>query len=237
MKPHRDPYSFLSSQQLLEELGNFIALESGKNDSPWVRVTKISNLFYEKYGVSPEEAFKSLDSRNSLRNFLTNSERFLIYGTPVPQEYYVALSQLVIPSCDQFRATSIPRRRHRPQRIDSISQKILEMEGTEEIRPHQTSRIAKYQTISPSEIQSIADLEAKLIEIAKSLIGIYPRRTVTLSEVSQKFYEYYKQPVRTIIRNVGSEIKLIELLQTIPGLCIQKVNNEWQITIETPSIE
>ncbi|NJL85593.1 MAG: hypothetical protein HC886_05850 [Leptolyngbyaceae cyanobacterium SM1_1_3] len=58
MESRQDPSSFSSLQQLLEELENFVALESSKNDNPWVSVTKLRKLFGENYGISLEEAVK-----------------------------------------------------------------------------------------------------------------------------------------------------------------------------------
>ena len=237
MESHLDPSSFSSLQQLLEELENFIALESSRNGNPWISVTTLSELFYEKYGVSPEEVAKVQGYSDSLRSLFTSSRRFSIYGTPTQQEYYITLFQAVFSGFDQSQATSIKYRINRPWKVDGSLLRMLKAEGAEEILPHQAQRISEYQPILVSEIKSVNDLEVALIEIIKSLTVIYPKKTVTIAVLSKKFCDYYKQPIRSVIRSVCPDTKLIELLQTIPSLYVQKVDNDWQITVEAHSVE
>lgn len=85
--------SYLSLQQILEELENFIVLETQKNGRYWVSVDRLINLFYEKYKVSPEELVKVQHYSDGLKSFLKRSRRFLIYSTSIYQEFYVALAQ------------------------------------------------------------------------------------------------------------------------------------------------
>jgi hypothetical protein len=66
MESHQYPSSF-SSLQLLEELENFIVIESGKNGNPWIHVTKLTEVFYKKYGVSLEEVAKIQGYSNDWR--------------------------------------------------------------------------------------------------------------------------------------------------------------------------
>jgi hypothetical protein len=100
MEFHQDPFSF-SSLQLLEELEYFIVIESGKNGNPWIHVTKLTEGFYKKYGVSLEEVAKIQGYSDGLRSIFTSSGRFSIYGTQIPQEFYVALFQVVVPNFHQ----------------------------------------------------------------------------------------------------------------------------------------
>lgn len=235
MKFHQDPSSF-SSVQLLEELEYLIVIESGKNGNPWIHVTDFAEVFYKKYGMSLEEVAKIKGYSDGLRSLLTSSGRFSIYGTPIPQEFYVALLQAVFPSFHQSQATSIKYRIKRPWKVDGNLLRMLQDEGAEEISPRQLQRISEYQPILIVDIKSVTDLEIALIEIIKSLTANHPKKLVTVAVLSKKFHDYYKQPIRTVIRSVCPDMKLIELLQTIPSLRVQKVDNDWRITVEEHSV-
>ncbi|MBW4695385.1 MAG: hypothetical protein KME27_26855 [Lyngbya sp. HA4199-MV5] len=67
---HRDHFSSLSLERLLEELENLIVLEFQRSGKPWVSVVILTELFYEKYGASPEAALKAQSCSDSLRNLL-----------------------------------------------------------------------------------------------------------------------------------------------------------------------
>lgn len=231
MESHQDMSSF-SSLQLLEELENLIALESDKNGNPWIRVTKLAEVFYKKYGVSLEEVAKVQGYKDGLSSFLTSSRRFSIYATPIPQEFYVALLQAVVPGFHQSQASSIKYTIKRPWKVDGSLVRMLQDEGTEEILPSQAHRISEYQPILISEIKSVTDLKIALREIINSMTENHPKKIVTIALLSKKFHTYYKQPIRTVIRSVCPDLKLIELLQTIPSLHVQKVDNDWQMAVE-----
>ena len=65
------------------------------------------------------------------------------------------------------------------------------------------------------------------MEIIKSLTVNHPKQFATVSMLSRKFSDYYGQPIRAMVRSVCPDISLIDLLQTIPNLHVQKVNNDW----------
>jgi hypothetical protein len=195
-------------------------------------VTQLSELFGQKYGVPLEEVAKVQGYGDNLRSLFTSSKRFSIYGTQIAQEFYVALFQAVIPSFDPSQASPIQYRIKRPWKVDGNLLRVLESEGAEEIPSRQAKRISKYQPILISEIRSVNDLESALVEIIKSLITDHPRQFVTIAALGQKFLYCYRQPIRVIVRSTCPDMKLIDLLQTIPNLHVQKVNNEWQITME-----
>lgn len=96
------PFSFLSYQQLFEELENIVALESQKTENPWISTVRLSGLFCAKYGVALKDVTKTLGHGNNLRCFLKSGNCFSIYGTQNPQECYVALLRSIVPEFQQF---------------------------------------------------------------------------------------------------------------------------------------
>ncbi|PSB18015.1 hypothetical protein C7B65_16840 [Phormidesmis priestleyi ULC007] len=231
-EPNQNSSSFLSLQQLLEELENFIVLESQRNGSPWIRVIRLTELFYEKYEVSPEEVAKVQGCSDGLRGFLRSSRRFSIYDTQVPQEFYVALLQAIVPDLQQSQAILIQYRIKRPWKVDGRLLTMLKAEGAEENVPCHAQKISEHQLNLVPEIESANDLEIALAEIIRSLTANNPKKFVTIAVLSKKFCDYYKQPIRVSMRSICPGIKLIELLQSVPSLHVQKVDNDWQVSVK-----
>ncbi|HEY9644895.1 MAG TPA: hypothetical protein V6C88_00925, partial [Chroococcidiopsis sp.] len=221
--------------QLLEELENLIVIESTRNNDLWIRAATLSELFFEKYGVSLEAAAKCHGYSDSLRHLFSRSRRFSIYGTQKPQDFYIALIQSVVPGYEQSQARSIHSSNYRikrPWRIDENLQRTLKTGSAKEILPRQAQRVLRYQPILVSEIKSVDDLEMALMEIIKGLTANYPNRPVTIAILSQAFHHHYRQPIRAMMRSLELGIKLIDLVQSIPKLHVQEVNNDWQITMQ-----
>lgn len=231
MESHQNWSSFSSFQQLLKELENLVTLESERNGNPWVSVTKISTLFYEKYGVSLEAVAKNYGYCHGLKSLFKINRRFLIYGTSVPQQFYVMLSQKDVSGCCQAQASSTQYRIKRSWKVDGSLLRMLRTEGAEELPSRPRQKFSGYQPTLVPEIKSINDMEIALIEISKGLIANHPRKITTLTLLSKKFFDYYGKPIKTVMRTVCPDMKLIDLLQTIPGLCVQEVNGIWQITL------
>lgn len=237
MEPHQDSYPLSSLQQLIKELENLIVLESKRNGNPWISITKLTELFYEKYKVSPEEVAKAQGYSDGLRRLFTSSRRFSIYGTQSLQEFYVALLTEVVSGYDQEQTRPIQYRIKRPWKAAGSLIRMLKADGAEEIPSRQPQRVSEYQPILLPEIESVDDLEIVLMEIMKSLTINHPKQFATVAALSKKFRDYYGQPIRTVVRSVCPDIRLIDLLQTIPNLHVQEVDNDWQITLKFDALK
>ncbi len=232
--------SFLSLQQLLEELENFIVLESQRNGNPWSSAARLCKLFYEKHGVLPEDVAKSLGYSDSFRNLLESSKRFSIYGTQISQKFYVALLPAIVSRFPQYKTTERQQNRYRikrPWKVDGRLVRMLKAEDAKEISKYQPQKRLELQINRIDEIKSINDLEFVLMEIIRFLMANNPIKIVTVAALSKEFLNYYNQPIITVVKKRCPDIKLIELLQTIPNLHVQKVDDGWQITIEAHSME
>ena len=219
MGPYQDSSSLSSLQLLIEELKNLIALESSRKSNPWIRGIKLTELFYEKYGLSPEEVAKAQGHSGSLRSLLRNTESFSIRGSSLPQEFHISSRPSFCFGFQQVRATSFNHRGKRHRKAKQILSPLAQ-------------RISEYQPIPVPEFKSVNDLKAALVEIIKSLTANHSRKNVTIGELSKKFGDYYKQPIRPVMREVCPDMKLIELLQTIPSLHVQELENGYQISVE-----
>lgn len=234
------PASSLTLKNLLQELENLIELESQRKGSPWSSAAKLTELFYEKYGVFPEDMAKAQGYAKDLRSLLKSSGRFSIYSTQIPQEFYVTLLKVVVPKSPQSQQTArhpIHYRIKRSWKVDGRLIEWLKAENAQELRNYQPRKVPDYQVNLISNIESVDDLKLALIEIVRSLTADNPKNFVTITHLSRKFCDYYKQPIKSVLRSVCPGIKLVNLLQTIPNLRVQKVDDNWQITVNIHSVK
>ncbi|MBW4695386.1 MAG: hypothetical protein KME27_26860 [Lyngbya sp. HA4199-MV5] len=143
----------------------------------------------------------------------------------------------ILPNRSSSQPTLIQYTVKRPWKIDGRLLRRLKADNAEEVPLFQTRGTRKYQFNLISEIKSVSDLEVALTEIVRELTLHKPKQFVTIAALSEKFCAYYKQPIKVVMRNVCPDMKLIELLQTMPGLCVQNVDNDWQIRLEADSVE
>lgn len=242
MEHHQDRVSLSSLKELINGLKNLIVLQSSKTGNPWISIHDLTDLFYQKYQVSPEEVAKEQGYRDDLRSLFIKSRCFSIYSTQMPQEFYVALLAVVVPNYNPNQTRPIQYRIKREWKADGRLIRMLQAEGAEEIlfqRPQSSNsrrKILEYQPILP-EIKSVDDLKTALMEIIKSLTIKRPKQLVTVATLSKKFRDYYGQPMRTIVRSVCPNTRLIDLLQSMPNLYVQEVvANDWQITLKVDSL-
>lgn len=230
----QSPALSLSLKNLLQELENIIELESQRNKNPWSSAAKLNELFYKKYGVDPEDVVKAQGYAKDLRSLLKSSGRFSIYSTQITQEFYVALFNVVVPKVQQsqkYAKHPVQYRIKRPWKVDGRLIEWLKDENAQELRNYQTKKAPSYRLNQLYKIDSVDNLKLALIEIVRSLTANNPKNFVSITHLSRKFYDYYQQPIKSVIKNLCPGIKLIKLLQSIPNLYVQQVNDTWQITV------
>ncbi|HEY9628454.1 MAG TPA: hypothetical protein V6C84_14225 [Coleofasciculaceae cyanobacterium] len=220
-----------SLQQLLEELEHLTALEAQQNGNPWLSIDRVTELFNAKYGMSPEHLAIAQGYGRDLRSLLKESGRFSIYGTPLPHEFYVALIQAVVFDYPQAQTSSRPYQAKQAWKANSRSPRRAKGKDAEERVHCQTQAPSRQSDCSVPEISSVNDLERALIEIIQSLTVIHPNKVIALTPLSCKFSDRYQQPIRAVMRRVCPDMRLAELLQTVPGLEVHKVNDGWQVSL------
>jgi hypothetical protein len=224
-----------SLQQLIEKLENCISLESSRNNNPWVSVARLKDLFYKEYRVLLEKAVKDQGYKDGIKSFFQSTRCFAIYSTQLPQEFYVSVFQELYPGIHQSQANSSQHRIKQPWKADEYLSEMFKLEGTQEIPSNSVQNMLEYQPILVPKITSLNEFELALIEIIKTLTE-NDSKFITIAALSQKFYSYYNQPIMSILRIVCPDMKLIEIVQTIPSLHIKKVENDWHITIKSQEI-
>jgi len=230
---------FSSLPQLLKELATLIADVSNLQNNAWVKNTELDNRFRVKHGISIATALQAQVSGSDLRKLLCRSPRFRIYPTSDPQEFHIALRDETVPGGAFKPPKNIRYRIKRPWKVDGRLTRMLKAEGAQEI-PTRWSRPSRRERPKPPkeqpklvpEINSVADLELALIGITKILVT--PENAVEVATLCNKFCEYYG-PIKSVMRQVYPDIKLINYLQTIAALDVREINGKWQITIKNES--
>lgn len=206
-EPSQQLASSFSLQQLLDELESLITLESQRNRNAWISSAQLAELFADQHGEPLADLVKAQGYANSVRQLLEGGKQFSIYGTQAHHDFYVASLKSIVSNCPAQSKTKRPVQRRIKQQ-------------------------AKADLPNPApEIESVGDLEQVLLEIVSSSIANDSARFLTISALSQKFYDRYGQPIRAVMRTVCSDMTLTELLQVIPGLHSQKAEDGWQVAI------
>jgi hypothetical protein len=217
---------------LLEELEGLIENEFKNTGNPWVSKVRLTELFYEKHGSLPENIADLYDC--SLKNILRSSNRFSIYNIVNPELFYVALYH----SFPQFKPKT--KIKSSSKQYCSENNKIeYKLNGHESLvnSPHlePLETIQEYSIRLPSEISSINDFEIYLIEIVRILTKNNSNNFVSVAVLSRKFCNCYGQPIRSVMRTICPDMKLVELLQVIPDLHVENIEDDFKITIAIPT--
>jgi len=177
----------------------------------------------------PEDAAKLTGCSDDLKSLLRSCNRFLIYNTQVYQEFYVRLIPVVASASQQVQSKGDS------SQVNPSYQMSQRLSQGWRYHLSEASAIQgslRFHLNLPLQIITIDDLELALIEIVKGLVIGGLQKRVMVSSLSKQFYVYYKQPIRTALRDVCPDMKLIELLGTIPGWSIQQEGHEWCIFLE-----
>jgi OST-HTH/LOTUS domain len=212
-------------QQLIQELEDLLEEETESSDHPWITRTLLEQLFHQEYGSALENILQDYGYLD-LKTFLRTSNIFAIYETPIPHKFYIALLRKTVPGYRQSssRNQSMFYTVKRPWKVDRCLIKDLQNEG---YLPTDTSKQKNISDRSnyPDQIISKYDFKRALIEIVKA------KKTVDFDELNRDFYKIYNQSIRGFRLKLFPDIKLIDILQTIPELKLEKIQNTLQITL------
>ncbi|VXD12853.1 hypothetical protein PL8927_210016 [Planktothrix serta PCC 8927] len=212
-------------QQLIQKLEDLVEEETESSDHPWITRTLLEQLFHQEYGSTLENILQDYGYLD-LKTFLRTSNIFAIYETPIPHKFYIALLRKTVPGYRQSSSSnqSMFYTVKRPWKVDRCLIKDLQNEG---YLPTDTSKQKNISDRSnyPDQIISKDDFKRALIEIVKA------KRFVDFDELNREFYKIYNQSIRGFRLKLFPDLKLIDILQTIPELKLEKIQNTLQITL------
>uniref|UniRef100_A0ACD5GR54 Uncharacterized protein n=1 Tax=Desertifilum tharense IPPAS B-1220 TaxID=1781255 RepID=A0ACD5GR54_9CYAN len=251
----RSPFSV---PQFLKEIENILVAETQGKITPWVSGIRVSHLFKKKHGISPDTVAKCLGYENGFKHFLQINQSFSLYNTLIPHNFYIAFFSAVFPGWQVSQDFTTQYRIKRAWKVDGRLYRMLKLENAKEVqfspppqvseydvdwlstlsakdernRPTQVSPKKEYKPVLESKIESVDDLVKTITEILKELTGDRVQEWVEISVLSKKFYDYYQQPIRGVVRQVYKGGKLIDILKSCMHLEIQESNQVSQVCLK-----
>ena len=225
-------------QQLIQELEDLVEEETESLNNPWITRSRLDELFHQKYGSTLENLLQT-HGYYDLKVLLRKTNIFAIYETPIPHKFYIALLRKTVSGYRQssWDSKSMFYTVKRPWKVDRSMIKDLQNQGYSEKSAKVSPTIQSSKPISKKfnptnkTIKSQDDFKFCLVEIVKYLLSNSPENYVKIDELNKIFYRNYGQYLREVRRNIFPDIKLIDILQTIPELKLEKIKDTWQITL------
>ncbi len=86
-----------SKSELLDAVDYLIDIEFDRTGSPWISRQRLCESFLAIYGIDLEAIAKLRGLGKDLRYFLAEGQRYSIYQTPNPAEFYLARRSVLLP--------------------------------------------------------------------------------------------------------------------------------------------
>ncbi|MBD2484624.1 OST-HTH/LOTUS domain-containing protein [Planktothrix sp. FACHB-1365] len=224
-------------QQLIKQLENLVVKETEDSDSPWIKGSRLEQLFNQKNGSTIENVLQT-HGYYDLKTLLRKSHIFAIYESPIPKEFYIALLRKTVSGSQKSSIGNQPMfyTVKRPWKVEQSMIKELQDDGYLPTpnpihKLYLTQTNLPYTPKYPAKIISQDDLKCTLVEIVKTLSGKKIENYVTIDELNNPFYKNYGQNLRDVRRKIFPDLNLVDLLQTIPEIKLEKIQDTWRITL------
>ncbi|MEG5171990.1 NYN domain-containing protein [Microcoleus sp. B3-D7] len=188
-------------EQLVVQLKELIKKEQKRTSTQWIKVSTVSALFRENYGLVLNQVVAHHLLGTKTRDiFLKYPTDFVLHKPSEVSQTYVTL----------FEVRLSP-----PPPI--LSQEIL--------NNHQTA------PATLTDINSLEDLERALVKIVGDLTGNSRENSVFLSNVGSEFHRQYGKQITQIIKDFNLGRKFTKFLQSCTSLQLKKAEKGWQVSL------
>ena len=189
-------------EQLVIQLKELIKKEQQRTSTQWIKVSTISALFRDNYGLVLNEVVASHFPDTKTRDiFLKYPTDFVVHKPSETSQTYVTLFEVKL----------------------SPQPPILSKENLN------TSIVAPAKL---TDINSLEDLERAIVQIVGDLTGNYPENSVFLSNVGSEFHRQYGKQITQIIKDFNLGRKFPKFLQSCDSLQLKKAEKGWQVSIK-----
>ncbi|MEG4407067.1 NYN domain-containing protein [Microcoleus sp. MON2_D5] len=188
-------------EQLVVQLKELIKKEQKRTSTQWIKVSTVSALFRENYGLVLNQVVAHHLLGTKTRDiFLKYPTDFVLHKPSEVSQTYVTL----------FEVRLSP-----PPPI--LSQEIL--------NNHQAA------PATLTDINSLEDLERALVKIVGDLTGNSRENSVFLSNVGSEFHRQYGKQITQIIKDFNLGRKFTKFLQSCTSLQLKKAEKGWQVSL------
>jgi len=189
-------------EQLVIQLKELIKKEQQRTSAQWIKLSTISALFRDNYGlVLNEVVARHLPDTKTRDIFIKYPTDFVVHQPSETSQTYVTLFEVKL----------------------SPQPPILNKEN-----PNNSITAPAKLT----EINSLEDLEIAIVKIVGDLTGNSPNNSVFLSNVGSEFHRQYGKQITQIIKDFNLGRKFPKFLQSCDSLQLKKAEKGWQVSLK-----
>ncbi|MFM9265101.1 NYN domain-containing protein [Tychonema sp. BBK16] len=189
-------------EKIVFQLKELIKIEQERTSAQWIKLSRVSALFKENYGLTLNQVVVSnLLGTKSRDIFIKYPTEFVVHYPSDTSQAYVTL----------FEVKQLPKS---PILNKEISNKTI------------------VESASLESINSLEDLETAIVKIVSELTGNSPGNSVFLSNVGSEFHRQYGKQITQIIKEFNLSRKFPKFLQSCTSLEIKKAEKGWQVSIK-----
>lgn len=190
-------------EQLVIQLKELIKKEQQRTSAQWIKISTISALFKENYGLALNQLAEQHLLGNKTRDiFLKYPTEFVLHKPSEKFQTYVTLFEVKLPP-------------HPP---------ILNNK--------ENSNNTQAAPAKLTDINSLEDLETALVKIVSDLTGNSPDNSVFLSNLGSEFHRQYGKQITQIIKDFNIGRKFPKFLQSCASLQLTKTEKGWQVSLK-----
>ncbi|MEG4282599.1 NYN domain-containing protein [Microcoleus sp. A006_D1] len=188
-------------EQLVIQLKELIKKEQQRTSAQWIKLSTVSALFRENYGLVLNEIVATHFLGTKTRDiFIKYPTEFVLHKPSETSQSYVTLFEIKL----------------------SPPPPILSKENL-------TNTPAAPATLT--DINSLEDLERALVKIVSDLTGNSRDNSVFLSNVGSEFHRQYGKQITQIIKEFNLGRKFPKFLQSCTSLHLKKAEKGWQVSL------
>jgi uncharacterized ubiquitin-like protein YukD len=189
-------------EQLIIQLKELIKTEQERTSNQWIKLSTISALFRENYGLALNQVVATHLLGTKTRDvFLKYPSEFVVHKPSETSQAYVTLFEVQLS----------------PKPL-ILNKDIL------------NNSIAAPSSLT--SINSLDDLERSLVKIVSDLTDNSPGNYVFLSNVGSEFHRQYGKQITQIIKEFNLSRKFPKFLQSCSSLQLKKADKGWQVSIK-----
>ncbi|MEG4457797.1 NYN domain-containing protein [Microcoleus sp. N9_A1] len=188
-------------EQLVIQLKELIKKEQKRTSAQWIKISTISALFTENYGlVLNQIVTQHLLGTKTRDIFLKYPTDFVLHKPSEKSQTYVTIFEVKLPPPPP----------------------ILNKDNVNHTQAAQTSL---------TDINSLEDLEKAIVKIVSDLTDNSPQNSVFLSNVGSEFQRQYGKQITQTIKEFNLGKKFPNFLQSCTSLKLKKAEKGWQVSL------
>lgn len=199
------------------QLKKILRTEQQQSGISWIKLSKVSQLFWEKYRFSINQLVTAHQPGKRARDlFLDRPEEFVVHQASEQAGLYIALFE---------SATATPSG-------EAVAQDLVELEkkggSIAPLSPNNGKSVQPNQPSAELPLKTAKDLEMAIAKIIKALPQKDPDGFVDISAIGSQFRRQYQQPITAVLKQLNINKKYPTFLQACTKLVVQQKGKVWK---------